>query len=139
MSHSLIQLSMEPTGVAGFAIRLAFAVTAAMVCALLASALLRRASAALRHRVWALGIVVALLVPAILVALPQRRLGLIAYTTNTIEYSPAARWAGASGANFDVATDVAPMQNVERNRDASERVTSQTWKTVSPPVARSFT
>jgi beta-lactamase regulating signal transducer with metallopeptidase domain len=56
-------------------VQLLWGATGLMLLVLLVSILLQRASAALRHRVWSLGIVAVLALPLLVAALPQWQLG----------------------------------------------------------------
>ena len=60
-----------------FPVRLLIAVTAIWLCAGLASILLQSSSAALKHRLWAVSIAAALLMPLLVLILPEWRLGII--------------------------------------------------------------
>jgi beta-lactamase regulating signal transducer with metallopeptidase domain len=91
MNQAMIQLPMEVGAIAGFVVRLAFAVTAALLCAFVASAISKRQSAAVRHKVWSLGVLVSLLIPAMLLVAPERRFGLIGSNRNAIEPGMSAR------------------------------------------------
>ena len=66
----------EPGAVA-FALRILLSVTVVWLIAVVASLALRRWPAALRHRVWALATAAVLLLPALLVVLPEWRVGVI--------------------------------------------------------------
>jgi beta-lactamase regulating signal transducer with metallopeptidase domain len=95
---------LQSPATTGFLVRLAFALTAALLCALAAAALANRASAAVRHKIWTLGIIVSLLLPALLPVVPQKRFGLIASNEHAIERpNPAPLFPSASPA--DISTD----------------------------------
>jgi len=108
----MIQLPIESGAIAGFVVRLAFAVTAALLCAVLVSTLSKRFSAALRHKVWSFGIVVSLLIPAMLLVVPERRLGLIGSNGIAIEPTTIVQGSSAPQSKF-VSNDVGepPVEN----------------------------
>ena len=56
-------------------LRLVFSVTLVCLAAALANLLLRRFSAAMRHRIWALGVAASLAMPATILWSPEFRLG----------------------------------------------------------------
>lgn len=59
----------------GWAVRVVFAVTSVWLAVALVICSLRTASAAIRHRVWALSVVATLVLPALIAALPELRIG----------------------------------------------------------------
>ncbi|HVC97126.1 MAG TPA: M56 family metallopeptidase [Pirellulales bacterium] len=59
----------------GWAVRVVFAVTSVWLAAALVICSLRTASAAIRHRVWALSVIATLVLPALIAALPELRTG----------------------------------------------------------------
>src|SRR5277367_2241573 len=61
-------------------LRLVFSVTLVCAAAIFANMLLRRSSAAMRHRVWALSIAGSLAMPAIVFWFPEVRLGWLSVT-----------------------------------------------------------
>src|SRR3954447_16164840 len=71
--------SLVPTA-AAFLLRLLCAVTLTWLAATLAALVFRRAAAALRHRLWSLSTLTALLLPALIVFLPEHRVGRIDLT-----------------------------------------------------------
>ena len=71
----LISQALSEPGVAPFAVRLTFAVTAAWAVAAFASLALRSSPAALRHRIWSLATAAVLALPALIAVLPEWRVG----------------------------------------------------------------
>src|SRR5688572_27601605 len=77
-------------GGAGFAIRVAFGVSAVWLAAGAAALVLRwRSSAALRHRLWSLATLAALALPALAALLPAWRVGAVRLPA-AAESAPAA-------------------------------------------------
>ena len=81
-------------GSATFTLRLVCGISAVWLAAALAAIVLRRSSAALRHRVWSLSIAAALVLPALVAVMPEWRVGAISLPP--APESPAARVAQAS-------------------------------------------
>src|SRR5260221_13959179 len=75
MTSSL--LSVVSAGIGGWCVRLVFSQTILWLTAAFAVWLLRRSSAAVRHRVWALSALVALGLPLTIGTVPALRLGWI--------------------------------------------------------------
>src|SRR5258708_12997644 len=79
MTSSL--LSSVSAGIGGWCVRLVFSQTILWLTAGFAVWLLRRSSAAVRHRVWALSALVALVLPLTVGTVPALRLGWIKSAT----------------------------------------------------------
>src|SRR5258708_36387733 len=70
-------LALDLGSMAGLGIRLVAGVTLIWLLASVAVIAMRRSSAALRHRAWALSTLAALTLPGMLLVLPEARLGLV--------------------------------------------------------------
>lgn len=116
----------------GPAVRLAIGVTLLMLASLLLSLALRRASAAVRHRIWSLGILSVLLLPPALLVCPEWQLGWL----SAVDHSPAAREPVASrpvGRLQKPPHEEAVVEPVAA--DESHLVGAETAETLIPSVA----
>ena len=78
-------------GPAEFALRVTFAVTATWAVAGLATLALRSSPAALRHRLWSLATAATLALPALLLVLPEWRVGVIALPEGRVAVDTGTR------------------------------------------------
>jgi beta-lactamase regulating signal transducer with metallopeptidase domain len=103
-------------------LRLAFSVTLVCLAAAAASILLRRFSAAMRHRVWALCIAASLAMPAMVFLFPELRLGWLKVT--------AARTAVTADPQPEVVAQPTALPHAAPNRvperDANSKTTPST-------------
>lgn len=97
------ELLSQPA-VRSYWIQLAFAVTAVWVLTACVALALRRSTAAVRHRVWALGMLAALMLPAVVPVMPQWRLGIVPAPAT----APAPARAAANGPNAAISPAASP-------------------------------